>query len=555
MDKEPRGIYIRVSTEDQAADDKASIPGQKRGCLTLCERQDYEIFDIYVDAADYVATQGRAKGKIVSPSSKRKDRPEYLRMVEDIKAGKIKGVVAWKWDRLGAGPGIYPLMDAIEEAPHPIAIETITEGEISPLMLSMLTSFRAQLLKDMHDRLMMGGKARLENGKFWSGNRLYGYDMVDGKRVVNEYEAEWVRKIFEWYTGGVLVVEIRKRLITGKAKQKGHSSTKRPWNENVIREIIRNPAYTGKVAITWDSQIYELPYEPIVDKKTFRQAQAIMARNRTWPDRNVKSFYLLRGLLRCAHCDGLWTSAGKRYRYDNGKRTERKTPLRSYRCRKGAHYPNECPYKTPIKAEVLEEAVWQEISQLLKDPRRAWTQIQEQIAELNENRAEREKEAGKLKGKLEGLQEERKWLILQARKGMITQVDFEMQIAMMDTEQSELEFVYREALQDIPDELETQKLERLAQTFFENCQANLAWLDNPPKEEWQRAMDIRREIVATLIEEIIIDPERKTMRLKGVFDRVVQFNIEQPTHPMPWPSSISHNSHFENCGQEGHFAL
>jgi hypothetical protein len=100
---------------------------------------------------------------------------------------------------------------------------------------------------------------------------------------------------------------------------------------------------------------------------------------------------------------------------------------------------------------------------------------------------------------------------------------------MMDTEQAELEIAHQEAVQDIPDELETQKLERLAQTFFENCQANLAWLDNPPedKEGWQRAMDMRREIVETLIEEIIIDPERETMRLKGVFDGVVQFNIEK----------------------------
>ena len=100
---------------------------------------------------------------------------------------------------------------------------------------------------------------------------------------------------------------------------------------------------------------------------------------------------------------------------------------------------------------------------------------------------------------------------------------------MMDTEQSELELAYQEAIRDIPDELETQKLKRLTQTFFENCQANLAWLDISPadKKEWQRVMDMRREIVETLIEEIIIDPERETMRLKGVFDKVVQFNMEK----------------------------
>jgi hypothetical protein len=35
------------------------------------------------------------------------------------------------------------------------------------------------------------------------------------------------------------------------------------------------------------------------------------------------------------------------------------------------------------------------------------------------------------------------------------------------------------------------------------------------------------EIVETLVEEIVIDPECKVMQLKGAFDRVVQFNIEK----------------------------
>ncbi len=38
---------------------------------------------------------------------------------------------------------------------------------------------------------------------------------------------------------------------------------------------------------------------------------------------------------------------------------------------------------------------------------------------------------------------------------------------------------------------------------------------------------MRREIVETLIEEIIIDPEHEAMQLKGVFDKVVQFNMEK----------------------------
>lgn len=532
MSKEPRGIYIRVSTEDQANDDKASVPSQKRECIALCERRSYEVVNIYIDNENYIATHGKNKGKMVAPSSKRRDRPEYLRMITDLKAGKIKGVVAWKWDRLGAGSGIYPLMDALEEIQHPVPIETVTEGEISPLMLSMLTAFRAQVLKDMKDRLSLGIEARLESGKFWGGNRLYGYDLVDGQRVINPDEAKWVVLIFEWYTSGVKVREIRRRLITKKAPQKGHKSTKRPWNEGVIRDILNNSAYTGKVIITWDGKPYELEYAPIISQETFEKAQRILERNRTWRDRNRKIVYLLNGMLRCADCGKLWQVKGKRYYYLNGERHPLNKPYRSYRCPIGAAYPKECSNHKQIGAEHLEEAVWGAISEIIRNPEIAWQQIQKQVAELNEHRAQRQREAESLKGKLEKLKEERQWTILQARKGTITQADFEAQIAMMDTEQSELEKAYQEAIQDIPDGLEAERLEQLVQEYLVDCQAKLAWLDNPPpveedREGWREVMKERRVILEILVEEVVIDAKAETMRLVGAFDKVVQFNTER----------------------------
>ena len=523
---EPRGIYIRVSTSEQAADDKISVPNQLKDCKALCERKGYQVVDNYIDDKDYVATHGGSKGKMVSPSSKRRDRPEYLRMIEDIKAGKLKGLVGWKWDRFGAGGGIYPLMDALEETP--ITIETVCEGEISPLMLSMLTSFRAQVLRDMHDRLSMSIKAKLENGEFWSGNRLYGYDMVDGNRIINEEEAKWVRLIFELYTDGVGVREIRKRLITGKAEQKGHSSTKRPWGEGVIRAILKNPAYTGRATIEWDGQTYEITYPAIIDKRTFEETQRILAKNRTWPNRNTKMFYLLSGLLRCAHCGNIWHSTGKRYRYRKGKRIKRKTPLRYYRCWTAAHYPEDCPHKTPVRAEILEERVWRAVSEALRNPDMIWAQVQHRIEKLRENRAERTKEAEKLKGKLTDLQEERKWLILQARKGTITQADFEVQIALMDTEQAELELAYREAAQDIPDEIAVEKLERFVEQFFQDYNEKLDRLDHPPEDEWEEAMEKRKEVLGIVVDEIIIDPVTYGLKIVGIIKKIEQFKTKWP---------------------------
>ena len=48
-DKKIAGIYIRLSTEDQAREG-FSLPEQKEKLLQLCEFKGYEVFKIYEDA-------------------------------------------------------------------------------------------------------------------------------------------------------------------------------------------------------------------------------------------------------------------------------------------------------------------------------------------------------------------------------------------------------------------------------------------------------------------------------------------------------------------------
>lgn len=65
-------IYARVSREEQASEDKASIPEQLSDLEELCESKGHEIIDRYIDDKRY-----RSKGRLVEPAGTRKDRPEY----------------------------------------------------------------------------------------------------------------------------------------------------------------------------------------------------------------------------------------------------------------------------------------------------------------------------------------------------------------------------------------------------------------------------------------------------------------------------------------------
>ena len=59
----------------------------------------------------------------------------------------------------------------------------------------------------------MGRIARAKTGLYHGGGYIpIGYDYEDGKLVVNPYEAEQVRKIFEWYLAGDSLKTITDRL-------------------------------------------------------------------------------------------------------------------------------------------------------------------------------------------------------------------------------------------------------------------------------------------------------------------------------------------------------
>ena len=84
-EKKKCGLYMRVSTEDQAREG-FSLPEQKERLEAFCKFKGYEIVDYYEDAGISVKTGN--------------ERPEFIRLVEDIKSGKINTIVALKLDRI-----------------------------------------------------------------------------------------------------------------------------------------------------------------------------------------------------------------------------------------------------------------------------------------------------------------------------------------------------------------------------------------------------------------------------------------------------------------------
>ena len=84
-EKKIAGIYIRVSTEDQAREG-FSLAKQKEKLLQLCKFKEYEVFNVYEDAG--------------ISAKDMEHRPSFKEMLADMKKGKINYIVAYKLDRI-----------------------------------------------------------------------------------------------------------------------------------------------------------------------------------------------------------------------------------------------------------------------------------------------------------------------------------------------------------------------------------------------------------------------------------------------------------------------
>ena len=84
-EKKIAGLYIRVSTEDQKREG-FSLPEQEKRLRAMCEYKGYEIYKVYEDAGISAKTGNK--------------RPEFERMLDDIRNKKINTIVTLKLDRL-----------------------------------------------------------------------------------------------------------------------------------------------------------------------------------------------------------------------------------------------------------------------------------------------------------------------------------------------------------------------------------------------------------------------------------------------------------------------
>lgn len=178
------GVYVRVSTDDQR-DNGYSIDSQLRMIKEYCEKNDYDIVDVYNDAGH---------------SGKDLMRPEMQRLLKDIKSKKIDKLIAIKVDRLTRNnyDGFW-LLNYCEE--HDVKIELILEPyDVSTANGEMI--FGMNLVFGQRERKEIGARTKrameeMALEKIHPSKAPYGYirNKETGHLEVEPIEAQVVKEI------------------------------------------------------------------------------------------------------------------------------------------------------------------------------------------------------------------------------------------------------------------------------------------------------------------------------------------------------------------------
>ncbi len=293
------GIYIRVSTEDQAKDG-FSIHAQREKLTKYAEVNDWNIFDYYVDDG--------ISGKNLE------ERPEVTRLLEDVQKKKINNVLIYKLDRLTRSvKDLIYLIELFEKCDCTFNSQTEkidTSNAVGRMFVKIIGIFAEFERENLAERVSFGYEQKTREGNYTNTNGVYGYDYIVGeqKLVVNNLEKKLVNKIFDLYIEGKSYFKIAQLF------NKENVPTKRGgnWSAATIKSIISNPLYIGKIRYGVHKKNKDRSFtvksngiESIVSKKKWTLANSIMKTRkgyqiRRYPSEN--SYYF--PTIRCGKCGG-----------------------------------------------------------------------------------------------------------------------------------------------------------------------------------------------------------------------------------------------------------
>jgi site-specific DNA recombinase len=366
------GIYLRVSTEEQARLQDGSLTSQRQRLIDYVESQNRReaswgvVVDVYCDEG---------------LSAKDMKRPEFQRLLSDIKSGRINLILATELSRLSRSIHDFCELWALFKK-HGTSMVTLREqfdtttasGE---MMIFNLINYAQYERKQTAERISANWQSRAKRG-LWNGGTIpFGFDrnpIRKGELLPHPTESKQVREIFDLFleVGSVrkTCFELTKRGIFSKRYVNKHGVEKGAREITVmsLQRILTNRAYIGLREIgvkTKKIEVVKANWEALIDLELFNRVQERLAlnKNKFKPAEWKRYPFPLTELLICGECgkhlggkSGTSGSTGKHFYYGHPRQLNSD----------GVTHLQRCQLET-VRAERIENTVLESLKTLVND--------------------------------------------------------------------------------------------------------------------------------------------------------------------------------------------
>jgi DNA invertase Pin-like site-specific DNA recombinase len=309
-------IYCRVSTKEQVHN--LSLPTQLRACREYCERQGFEIAELFEDAGE---------------SAKTIDRPEFKRLLDycRLNKGRVQFVVFYNVTRFARNTHDHVVVRALLQS-HGVqlrsASEPISDDSVGRLTENVLAAI-AQFDNDQKaDRTKAGMKAALDRGQ-WAWRAPLGY--VSGNKRAGEpslrpdpERARLIRQAFELAASGKHTTTEILRTVTALGLLSRHG---RPLTAQSFGTLLKNPIYAGLLEVaSFGLKGVRGDFEALIPEALFHRVQRSLGRSGTSSSHRLNNpDFSLRRFVVCDACNTPLTGSApkgrsKRYPYYHCRR-------------------------------------------------------------------------------------------------------------------------------------------------------------------------------------------------------------------------------------------
>lgn len=284
-EKKIAGLYIRVSTEDQAREG-FSLPEQEKRLRAMCEYKGYEIYKLYKDAGISAKTGNY--------------RPAFEELLQDIRDKKCNTIVVLKLDRLTRSvydmEGIIKFLDENNAYLDCANEEINTTNSSGKMVARLLTTVSQNEIERTSERTKVGLAGAIKEGHIPARAPL-GYKHIDKKLVPDTLTKDIVIRIYNLYFEGKSYYNIATIFNEEKVLDKTN------WCDTGILRIIANEVYKGDYVHgkrTNHPTYYKDVVEPIVSKELWESCQVQKKKNQKNYMRTQTYIFLQK--LKCPKC-------------------------------------------------------------------------------------------------------------------------------------------------------------------------------------------------------------------------------------------------------------